>query len=284
MENGVRAWSFTFAQYVKAAVQNVKYYLKTQKSSLPTKAKVPMSPGYRPELDTSPELKPQEAAYYQSLIGILRWIVELGRSGICVEVSMLASHMILPRRGHLDQIYHIFAYLNNMHNSEIVFDHLEPENPDYLFEGHDWKDTVYGNCSEILPNIAPESRRYGFIMRAFVDSDHVGDSITRRSRTGSIIYLNSSPVYYSSKKQTSVETSSFGSECITMKICCEYIRGLRYKLRMMGIPDDSPTYIYGNNQSVLTNSSMSYSVLKKKSCSIAYHILLENELRKMNDG
>jgi len=60
-----------------------------------------------------------------------------------------------------------------------------------------------------------------------------------------------------------------------MKIRCEYIRGLRYKLWIMEIPVDSPTYIYGDKQSVLTNSTMPYSVLKKKSHSIAYHFVRE---------
>jgi hypothetical protein len=112
-------------------------------------------------------------------------------------------------------------------------------------------------------------------MRAFVDSDHAGDSVTRRSRTGFMIFLNSSPIYWFSKKQTSVETSTFGSEFIAMKQCCEYIRGLRYKLRMMGIPVDLPTYVFGDNKSVLANTSMPHPVLKKKSPSIAYHFIRE---------
>ena len=70
-------------------------------------------------------------------------------------------------------------------------------------------------------------------------------------------------------------TSSFGLEFISMKECCEYLRGLRYKLRMMGIPCDYPSYIYGDNQSVLVNSSVPTSTLKKKSCSIAYHFVRE---------
>jgi hypothetical protein len=54
-----------------------------------------------------------------------------------------------------------------------------------------------------------------------------------------------------SKKQTSVETSSFGSEFCAMQQCTEYVRGLRYKLRVMGIPCGEPTYhISGDNQSV----------------------------------
>ena len=93
-------------------------------------------------------------------------------------------------------------------------------------------------------------------MISCVDSDHAGDSVTQRSRTGFIIKLNSAPIYWMSKKQSGVETSSFGSEFIAMKQCCEYIRGLRYKLRMLGIPVDDPTFIFGDNKSVLSNSSV----------------------------
>ena len=112
-------------------------------------------------------------------------------------------------------------------------------------------------------------------MRVFVDSDHAGDQVTRRSRTGFIVYLNSALVYWSSKKQTTVETSSFGSEFMAMKQATEYVRGLRYKLRSMGIPVEECCYIYGDNQSVLVNSLTPHSQLKKKSNSVAYHHVRE---------
>ncbi|KAL7526348.1 hypothetical protein ACHAXR_001442 [Thalassiosira sp. AJA248-18] len=54
-----------------------------------------------------------------------------------------------------------------------------------------------------------------------------------------------------SKKQTSFETSTFGSEFVAMKQASEYVKGLRYKLRMFGIPILEPTFIFGDNQSVL---------------------------------
>lgn len=275
LENGVKAWAFCSSQYVQAAVSNVQEYLKKEGKCLPKKASAPIPNGYRPEIDVTPELDVKEAAHYQSLIGILRWIVELGRADICVEASMMASCMALPRRGHLEALYHIFAYLRIQHNSMTVFDPTEPDIPEAVFEQQDWSDTVYGECSETVPHDAPEPRGYGFKIRAYVDSDHAGDSTTRRSRTGFIVYLNNAPIYYTSKKQTSVETSSFGSEFIAMKTCCEYIRGLRYKLRMMGIPVDFPTYVFGDNQSVLANSGNPFSVLKKKSSSIAYHFVRE---------
>ena len=65
-------------------------------------------------MEVSRELNEVDAAYYQSLIGILRWMVELGRVDVCLEVSMMSSHLALPREGHLEQVLHIFAYLKNI--------------------------------------------------------------------------------------------------------------------------------------------------------------------------
>ena len=64
-----------------------------------------------------------------------------------------------------------------------------------------------------------------------------------------------------------------------MKQCCEYVCGLLYKLRMMGIPCDGPTYILGDNQSVLANTTLPDSTLRKKSQSIAYHFVWEGSTR-----
>jgi hypothetical protein len=72
-----------------------------------------LSSGYRPEIDVSPELDAQRANYYQGLIGVLRWMCELvGHSvDILVDVAMLSRFLAAPRRGHLEQVFHIFTYL-----------------------------------------------------------------------------------------------------------------------------------------------------------------------------
>ena len=117
------------------------------------------------------------------------------------------------------------------------------------------------------------------MQRASLCEMNATDTVSRRSRTGFLVFLNSSLVYWKSAKQTSVESSSFGSEFIAMKQCCEYLRGLRYKLRMMGIPVEGPAYIQGDNQSVLANTTIPDSTLKKKSQSIAYHFVREGSAR-----
>ena len=128
LENGVWAWSFSLSQYVQSAIKNVEEYIRRPENShlkIPSNAETPLMTSYRPELDVSPELTPRDSTYYQSLIGILRWIVELGRVEICLEVSMMSSHLVMPRKGHLDQVLHIFAYLCKYHNTELVYDPSE---------------------------------------------------------------------------------------------------------------------------------------------------------------
>ena len=117
------------------------------------------------------------------------------------------------------------------------------------------------------------------VIRCFVDADHAGDRITRRSRTGFIIFLNNAPIYWTSKKQNTCESSTFGSELVAMKTATEYLRGLRYKLRMMGIPLSGPAYVYGDNMSVIHNTTAPESTLKKKHNSIAYHFVREGVAR-----
>jgi hypothetical protein len=158
LKSGTKAWPFGSSQYVHAAVANVEAKLTLRNASLPTRVNTPLKSGYRPKIDITPELNPKDALhYYHSLIGILRWIVELGRVNICCEISMMSSHLALPRQGHLKQIYHGFAYLKKYHNAQMVF------NPSYsnidlpLFEQKDWTMTEFGlTTKEDLPPKMPQ--------------------------------------------------------------------------------------------------------------------------------
>ena len=104
-----------------------------------------MTSWYRPEMDITPELGSEDAAYYHSLIGVLRWIVELGRIYINVEASMLSSHLVLPREGHFQELLQIFAYLKKHMNLEMV---LYPSYP-YIdidsFQQQDWNYSIYSS-------------------------------------------------------------------------------------------------------------------------------------------
>ena len=98
----------------------------------------------------------------------------------------------------------------------------------------------------------------------YVDSDHAGEKRTRRSRSGFFVLLNYALVQWLSKKQPTTETSVFGAEFVAMRIRMESLRGLRYKLRMMGVPIWWLSLIYGDNMSVIHNTQQPESTLKKK--------------------
>jgi hypothetical protein len=134
----------------------------------------------------------------------------------------------------------------------------------------------YGNVEEAIPPDMPPPLGKDIDLCMMVDSDHAGEKRTRRSRTGFIIFCNLAPIIRLSKQQATIDTSVFGAEFVAMKHKIEMLRGLRYKIHMMGIPLSGPTYIYGDNKSQVTNSSRPESTLKKRCNSICYHAIRES--------
>ena len=112
-------------------------------------------------------------------------------------------------------------------------------------------------------------------LRIIVDSDYAGDKITRRSRTVFMILMNMSLINWLSKRQLTAESAVFGAEFVSTKHGVETLRGLWYKLHMLGVTIEVPSYAYGDNMSVIHNTSYPASVLNKKSNSICYHFLRE---------
>ena len=97
--------------------------------------------------------------------------------------------------------------------------------------------------------------------------------------TGFVIFLNGAPIYWFLKRQGGVETSTFGSEFCVMKVVTEYVRGLRFKLQMMGIILDKPVFVFCDNQYVLANTMNPASTFKKKRNSVAFHHCKEGPSR-----
>ena len=90
--------------------------------------------------------------------------------------------------------------------------------------------------------------------------------MTRRSQTGVLIYVNRAPILWYSKRQNTVETSTFGSEFVAARIAVKMVEGLRYKLRMMGVQVDGPTNVFRDNPVDMMNTPKPESTLKKKHC------------------
>ena len=269
-DDGVQGWCMTSDKYVKAAVENVELELSRINQRLPSRCKTPMTVGYRPERDVSAELTSAGVQRYQELIGVLRWAAELGRVDILLETAMLSTYMALPRKGHLEQVYHVFGYLKNHSKRRLFFDPQHPDIDERAFSAYEWYD-FYRDAKEQVPGDMPAPRGHAVSTHCFVDADHASNTVTRRSQTGILIFLNRAPIIWYSKRQNTVETSTFGSEFIAMRAAVEHIEALRYKLRMFGIPIEGPTNVFCDNEAVFKNTTIPESTLKKKHNSICYH-------------
>lgn len=133
----------------------------------------------------------------------------------------------------------------------------------------------YGDVCEEIPPDAPLPAGNEVEITGWVDADHAGDRLTRRSHTGILIFVNSAPILWYSKRQATIESSTFGSEMVAMRTALELIKDLRYKLRMMGVPLSGPALMFGDNKSVVNGASIPEAKLNKKHLGICYHAVRE---------
>lgn len=167
---------------------------------------------------------------------------------------LLFRYLAQARYGHLQQVYHIFGYLEQYIRSKLVFDDQEPIFNKRAFHKYNWKE-VYPDAAEVLPPDMLVPLGKAIVMLCFVDADHAGCKEMRRSHTGVIIYVNKAPIIWYSKRQSTVKTSTFGSEIVAMKTVIKIIEGLRYKLRMLGVPINGPCRVFCDNDSFVKNVS-----------------------------
>jgi hypothetical protein len=260
---------------VKATVKNVEETVKRKGRKLPTSnIDTPMNTTYAPELDVTEELIADDMTYFQELIGVLRWATEIGRVDILLKVSLLSQYQASPCEGHLEQWLHIFAFL--MKHPKLTL-YLSPELPridygDFRTKRGDFAE-IYRDAEELLPHRMPMPRGRGLEVTAYVDASHAANKITRRSHSGYVVFLNRAPVLRYSKRQNTVETSTFSAEFIALKVCLEAIEHLRFKLRcfVVPLPQGEPAHVFCDNESVVKNTTNVESTMNKKHSSVAYH-------------
>jgi hypothetical protein len=120
-------------------------------------------------------------------------------------------------------------------------------------------------------------------MTVYVDADHANYLVKRRSSTEIFVTLNNTSIRCISKHQKTVETSTYGSELAASRISTELILAVRYMLRSLGVALDGPAFMLGDNMSLVLNTTVPSSILKKKHNAIAYHRIREAiSARKMN--
>jgi len=140
---------------------------------------------------------------------------------------------------------------------------------------HDWAQSVYGNLRELLPSDAPKPLGNPVITTSYVDANLMHDLMTGRSVTGILHYVNKTPIEWYSKKQSTVETATYGSEYVAARTCVEQIIDLRNTLRYLGVPIADQSYMFGDNKSVVDSSIMPHAKLNKRHTMLSFHKVRE---------
>jgi hypothetical protein len=167
------------------------------------------------------------------------------------------------------------SYLKIFPKGRVIIDTSYPDHSMYHFEDHsNWME-FYPDDSEEIPKDLTSEKGPRVRMTVYVYADHAHDLVTRRSITGILVMLNNTPIRWVSKRQKTVETSTYGSELVASRDATELFLEARCMLRSLGVALDGPALMLGDNISVVLNTTVPSSVLKKQHNTIAYHRVRE---------
>ena len=243
---------------------------------------LPVASDCHPEMDESPLLELDDHRKFQMLMGMLQWLVTIGRPDLCQLVSSLNRFGACPRQTHLDLAIRAFGYIKRVPSPQIAIDSrpmdIDRTDPDFEELRPDFLQD-YPEATEEIDSNFP--RAFGPVMETNIlaDSDHAHDKKTRRSLTGLLAFVGSTPVLWVSKRQGAIATSTYAAEFSALRTATEEAISLRYMLRCLGcnVPSDGscPTRLFGDNLSVILNAQNPEADLSKKHVAISFHMVRE---------
>lgn len=156
------------------------------------------------KLDADPRERARFTLRYQSLLGSLMWLSGATRPDLAFVTSAAGSYSAKPGYAQLKALEHALAYVVATRDRTLVFNHTE--------------------CKRQMD------------MTVFTDSDFAGDGRDLKSRSGVICYVNNSPIFWTSKKQTITAGSSTAAETIAANLALRHVRMYAEMLTEVGIP------------------------------------------------
>ena len=237
----------------------------------PRLTNTPLQPGDQPELDISHELGEEGIKQYQSLIGEYQWAISLCHFDIHISTMTLGRFCAAPHQGHLDRAKRIVGYLKKHPDGGIHFRTGIPDYSGLHVPEYDWMHSVYGLPKEQVNPNDPPPKGKPVCTTTFKDANLMHDMIMGRLASGIIHLVNQTPIEWFSKRQATVETATYGSEFVCARQACEQIIDLHLTLRSLGVPLDGPSWLFGDNKSVITSSTIPHSNLNKRHNALCYH-------------
>ena len=237
----------------------------------PRKSRPPLEGGDHPELDTSELCDEHQTKQFQTLIGQLQWLISLGRFDIAVHVMSLSRFRAQPRKGHLDRAKRIVGYLLFLPDGAIRFRTGEPDFSSLRDQEYDWTRTVYYGACEQFPHDIPKPLGKHVQTTHYVDANLHHDLATGKAVTAVLHFLNQTPIDAYTKRQSTVETATYGSEFVAARTAVDQIIDIRTTLRYLGVPIRDMSYMFGDNRSVVTSSTIPNSTISKRHHLASYH-------------
>jgi len=241
----------------------------------PKQATSPLTKGDHPELDESELLDLEMHQIYQSLVGALQWVIQIGRFDIMTAVMTMSRFRAAPREGHMDRLKRIHGYLSKMRYAIIRIRTEEPDFSNLPEKHYDWENTVYKGATEVIPDDIPTPRGKRVQTAHYKDANLFHCMITGRSVSGILHFANKTPIDWFSKLQGTVESATFGSEFSCGRTCVDQVVDLRTTFRYLGVPIETPAYMFGDNESVVNSASVPQAKLHKRHTAISFHRVRE---------
>ena len=136
-----------------------------------------------------------------------------------------------PRKGHLELAVSSFGYLKFSKGRKLAIDsralQFERNCPDYELLRPDFLEDYPHAKEEVDPKL-PAPHGTPLEVTILVDADHAHDLLTRRSLTGMLVYVGSTPVAWSAKRQGCVATSTYAAEFMALCAATEQAVNIRY--------------------------------------------------------
>jgi hypothetical protein len=161
-----------------------------------------------------------------------------------------------------------------MRHATIRFRTHEPDYSDLPSKEYDWEQ-VYHGAAELLLHDAPEPLGRRVTLTHYLDANLFHDAITSRSITGILHMANATPLDWFTKKQSTVETATYGSEFVASRHCVEQVMDLRTTFRYLGVPINEVSFMFGDNELVVNSSSIPHARLHKRHTALSFHRVRE---------
>jgi transposase InsO family protein len=184
-----------------------------------------------------------DSSLYQRMVGKLIFLTHT-RPDIAYAVSVISRFMAHPQLPHAQAVKHLYRYLQG--TTDLALAYRKGEENDLL---------------------------------GFTDADWAADAHDRKSTTGFVFFLGSTPVTWNSRKQPTVALSSTESEYMALTEGAKEAVWLRRLLCELNIQDmHTPTIIFGDNQGSLNLARNPVYHGRTKHIEVRHHFVREKIL------